>query len=127
MYSKNLLQMKVVEAHSGAKFQELYNRTAEELADYDPDVQIEHKSEGHCAYFMYNLHIHGEISVKEALNMAGISHHCSECPCLQIGTDKRKKRWKCDHAPYGESYMDAEMCDYAYQLLIEGKLLLRSK
>ena len=125
MSKRSVLQLKVVESHDGAVFQDLYNKTAEELSEYDPEVRIEQKSEGHCAYFMYTMHIQEKMSLKDAFSMFGFSHKCAECPSLEIGTDARRKTWGCPHSPYGESREDADMCEYMYKLLAQGKVLLK--
>lgn len=121
---KHVQMIKVVEANSGAKFQDLYNKTAEELAEYDPEIEIEHKASGHCAYFMYEVNIAEKMTIKEALHAVGIYHTCSECPCLEIGQDGRRKKWNCERSSTGFSYSDSDMCDDAYKDLVNGDLQL---
>lgn len=125
MKGKCLPQIKVVEASNGNKFQELYNEASEELADCDLEIEIQHKDKGHCAYFMYTMHISEQMTVKEALEAVGIHHTCSECPKLEIGSDARKKRWPCSISDNGSSSIDSTMCEEAYRLLAEGKLHLK--
>ena len=125
MAMKSLLQLRVVEAHDGAIFQEQYNKTAEELSQYDPEIRIEQKSSGHCAYFMYTVHIEDQMSLSDAFRRFGYAHKCMECPFLEIGTDARRKTWACPYSPHGESRVDAEMCEYMYKLLAQGKVLLK--
>lgn len=124
MCYKSIKQIKVVEACNGAEFQELYNKTAEELSECDVEVEIEHPSKGHCAYFMYTLHIQEPKTIKQALNEVGVHHYCCECPFLQMGSDARVKKWKCDQSPYGTARIDDEMCEFAYGLLVKGDLEL---
>lgn len=127
MAMKSLLQLRVVEAHDGAVFQERYNRTAEELSQYDPEIRIEQKTTGHCAYFMYTAHIQDQMSLGDAFRELGYAHKCIECPFLQIGNDARRKTWGCPYSPYGESRVDADMCEYMYDLLAQGKVLLKQQ
>ena len=124
MAMKSLLQIRVVESQDGAVFQDLYNRTAEELSQYDPEIRIEQKPSGHCAYFMYRVHIQEQMNLKEAFKQFGYAHKCIECPALEVGADARRKTWGCKYSPYGESRVDADMCDYMYNLLAQGKVLL---
>lgn len=126
MSNKTIKQIKVVEASNGARFQDLYNQTAEELADCDVEIEIEHKASGHCAYFMYTMNIPEKMSLGEALNQYGISHKCSECPLMEIGSDARRKKWYCARKEKF-LHMDNEMCDYAYEKLLAGMLKLRKE
>jgi hypothetical protein len=126
MGSKILKQIKVVEASNGARFQELYNKTAEELEEADVEVEIQHKSTGHCAYFMYTVNIPDKKTLSDLFREVGITHRCYECPYLNIGTDARRRSWDCLRSGY-KAYMDSEMCEEAYRDLAEGKMVLRGK
>lgn len=126
MSNKIIKQIKVVEASNGARFQELYNKTAEELSDADVVVEIEHKTSGHCAYFMYTMNIPEEVSLSDAFHEAGIYHICAECPYMEIGTDARKRRWYCEKYQCYK-HMDQDMCEEAYRELAKGKLVIRGK
>lgn len=106
------LRVKTVTASDVKSFDKLYNSTADELAQYDPEAK---DIDALTARFYYKESSY----TSESLADDFMQHHerctCSDCPYLEIGTDARRKWFPCKYSPCGETRSDSEACDQFYK------------
>ena len=114
MKQKTVQQIKVVSATNGADFERKFNAAAEDLAKYEPEVQLK-SGDGFCAYFMYNMNICQPETLEDNFSMHVNVCHCSDCKFLEIGTDARRKTFPCPYAEYGETRIDSPACERFYE------------
>lgn len=118
MKERTKRQIKVVSATNGADFERKFNEAANELAKYDPEVQMK-DSDGFCAYFLYNLNICMPENVMDDFNIHHIECKCCDCPFIEIGTDARRKWFPCPYSSTGETRLDSPACEVFYKEAIK--------
>lgn len=118
-------RLKVVQSKDPQRFQNDFNETADELEEYDPTIEVKEEGGTHFAYFRYAVHKQLPETIEDEFTLAGIHHHCSDCPFLEIGHDARRKTWPCRYSEYGESNMERPACEVFLRKLMQGAARVR--
>lgn len=106
---------KTIAAKSPAEFDKLYNSTADELAEFEPEVEEYMWGEMRCAEFKYTETKKIREDLADDFMQHDVECKCKDCPFLEIGTDARRRWFPCQYATYGETRMDSPACDMFYK------------
>ena len=109
------MRSKTIAARSPDEFDRLYNATADELSQYEPEVEEFQMGNTMYARFKYIETVKVRESFEDDFMQEGERCHCADCPFLQIGTDARRKTFPCEYAAYGETRMDNAACEVFYR------------
>lgn len=126
MLDKTTHRIQIVQARDPASFERKYNAVADEVDEYDPEITVQLEGGVYYAIFKYTLHKLVPQTVSDEFTVAGITHTCSECPYLEIGTDNRRKNWPCKYAEYGTASVDQPACEILLRKLMQGTVRLRN-
>ena len=118
-------RLKVVQSKDPQRFQDEFNDAADELQEYDPEIELKEEGGTHYAYFRYAMHKPVPETLEDEFSLAGIRHYCSDCPFLEIGHDARRKTWPCKYSEFGESNMDRPACELFLKKLMQGTVRVR--
>lgn len=118
MRTKEFKKIKVVESHSGAEFERLYNEAMAELAGKNPQEIIK-LGEGHCAYICYTESEEEPENIRDEYSLRGVSYVCGECPYFNSVDDKRVKHGICNMAGR-KVRSDSYACLFLYQQIASG-------
>ena len=106
------LRVKTITAEDIKSFDKLYNSTADELADYHPEVT---EFDALTARFYYKITEKSRECLADDFMQANERCTCSDCPYLEIGTDARRKWHPCQFSKLGETRIDSPACDEFYR------------
>lgn len=108
-------QTKIIAAKSPAEFEKLYNSMADELAEFEPEVEEYMWGDKRCAEFKYTETKKIREDLADDFMQHDVECKCKDCPFLEIGTDARRRWFPCQYATYGETRMDSPACDMFYK------------
>ena len=121
MKERSVEKVKIVSANTEAEFEDKYNSTIQELSNYTPE-RLSFSLDSLRAAIVYVEETRVPESVKEEYELDGINFTCAQCPYLERGSDKRRKRWPCKYATYRMSSTDMIACDKFYREYDAGKI-----
>lgn len=106
---------KTIAAKTPEEFDKLYNSTADELGQYEPEVD-EFQMDGKLyARFIYVERTKIRENLEDDFMQENVRCHCSDCPFIEIGTDARRRWFPCPYSSTGETRVDSPACAIFYQ------------
>lgn len=121
MRKKETKRVLTITAESQQEFDNLYNSTADRLAQYAPETK---DIDALTTRFYYTIVEDIAETKEDEFMQENVRCTCSDCPFLQVGTDARRRWYPCEYAPHGESRMDSPACETFYK---EAIRLMREK
>lgn len=120
---------RVIFSKDAEEYERLFNEASEELKPYRPEIKDVEQPGAFCTYFTYELDekVPEQGSVKDEFELEGIVYTCEQCPHLEMGNDKRRKRWPCKYSPWGVSQKDCTACERFYRELAQGMVKVRQE
>ena len=111
---------KIIYDLTASGFEEKINTALEDLEDYHPEITIDGKQQkGFLAYIVYSEDHKIPENVADEMEIRGLKIKCSDCPYLKRSADNRRKKFRCDHAPHGITFIDSPACNRFYEELIQ--------
>ena len=111
---------KIIYDRSASVFEKKLNTAIEDLEDHDLDITISDKrTSGFLAYIVYSENHKIPENVADEMEIRGLQIKCRDCPYLKRSADSRRKKFKCDHAPHGITFVDSPACNRFYEELIQ--------
>lgn len=122
MQHRKIRKLRVVSSADSAEFESAYNELAEELADYDPEVEIREVGGKMWAMFHYTVDEVVFETVADEFHAEGIRYTCDCCPLHDEIVDKRVNMVGCKYSEFGETNRKHEACEYFYKMLKQGQV-----
>ncbi len=114
MLSKRVKKIKVIQTKDPQEFQELYDKWMDELAEYEPEDDVQQYAGEHVAYIRYEQVTHSFDRVSDEFHAEGIRYLCDQCPYHEPAEDGRQKRVWCKYADCGMTDLRREACEMFY-------------
>ena len=114
MKSKRVKKIKVIQTKDPEQFQDKYNTIMDELADFEPEANIQSFNGEHVAYISYEEIIRSFDRVSDEFHAEGIHYLCSQCPYHEPAEDGRQKHVWCKYADCGMTDLRHEACEMFY-------------
>jgi len=121
MRNETYKQISLIEDDSIVELEKKINERMRELAGHEPVLDIDVK--GRYAVITYTAYRDIAETVKDEYNKKNVHFTCSQCPFLEVDSDKRKKRYPCSHSEIGMSRIDSEACEDFYVWVDDGKVI----
>lgn len=121
MRNESYRQVSLIEDESLLELEKKINKRMQELAGCSPELDVDVKAR--YAVITYTSCRDIAETIKDEYNKKGVRFSCSQCPFLEIDSDKRKKRYPCSHSEVGFSRIDSDACEDFYKWVDEGKII----
>ena len=96
------------------------NRFMRLHADEHPQGRWETMGDTFIGVVEYTIEVREPETELERMEEEHGKHHCYECPCLEVDTDKRRKCYPCSIG--GMSRTDSPCCEWFYKQLKAGNI-----
>ena len=61
-------------------------------------------------------------TIQDEYELAGLACTCADCPHLERGKHRTKKKWPCKYSKYGITMVTSPACERFYEELAAGKI-----
>lgn len=111
---------KIIYDRSASGFEKKLNDAIADLSEHHPEITIsEQRPTGFLAYLTYTESTTIPEDVGDELKIRGLQITCGDCPYLQRTNDNRRKKFRCEFAPYKLTYTFSPACNKFYEDLIQ--------
>ena len=122
MLHRTLKKIKVIQTKDPNLFQEVYDRTMDELSEYEPEDDIQQYNGEHIAYIRYWDHVEEFNSVADEFHAEGIHYLCNQCPLHEPAEDGRQRHVYCKYADTGMTDLKREVCEMFYKMVKQNEI-----
>lgn len=118
---------KVIQDKDPKRYEEAFNEMANKLAEFDPEIQDVFENGRFTTVFTYEEKSQKPETAKDRCLLDGEEFYCRNCPHLELGTDKRVRKWPCPFSHYGRAHMDSGACNVFYTEYLRGEIKPREE
>lgn len=113
---------RIVSSKNPEEYEQKFNEMAKKLAGEGPEIQDVFENGQFTTIFTYTKTEKIPETAKDRFLLEGQTFTCEQCPYLEKGNDKRRKRWGCPYSFTGMACTDQEACNVFYSDLAQGKI-----
>ena len=122
MLTKTLQKIKVVQSDDPEEYEAKFNKAAEDLAEYEPEIKEQAFNGTHCAYFRWAETKQEFNLISDEFHAEGIHYLCAQCPLHDPADDGRRMQVWCKYHDCGTTHLKHEACEYFYKLLKQNEI-----
>ena len=126
MRIKTTKGVKYIKANSLEELERLENEAYKELREKGV-TKVYTDYERFVVELNYTDKVEEPTSIQEEYELNGIMYTCNDCPYLEKGSDKRRKKWPCKYARYMQASIDSKACEKFYRDLQNGSIMPREE
>ena len=114
---------RVIECANGKEYENLFEKTMDELAKFSPVVIDKLNAEGHCSYIEWIETYTVPENIRDEYLLQDVRYTCRQCPFYAVNPDGRKRYHDCDRVGH-KVYPGDLACLYLYQRVAEGEVTI---